>query len=254
MHTRSFLVVLCLISFTCSLWLGLQISPGELTWQMGTPLAVNAQSPKASQLVQQGIERYQSVDLRGAIERWYKALDIYQQNNNRVNAVIVRENLARAYQQLGQPEQAISHWNQVIAYDPLRRRFTFVELMPNPMLLGTVEGVDLKILLTSLNQRITMLIGREYQIGHSYFINVKDVAELHFAWYHRVIPLLQEYFYDDAERLRIVLGDRFVQPAEFDINIKKVLKDFCDLEKQYSIKVFELHEDFLKALQERATF
>ncbi len=115
MHKRSFLVVLCLIIFTCSLWLGLQISPGELTWQMGTPDAVNAQSPQASQLVQQGIERYQAVDFRGAIERWQKALDIYQQNNNRANAVIVRENLARAYQQLGQPEQAIGHWNQVIA-------------------------------------------------------------------------------------------------------------------------------------------
>ncbi len=115
MHTRLFLVVLYLISFTCSLWLGLQISPGELTWQMGTPLAVNAQSPQASQLVQQGIERYQAVDLRGAIERWQKALDIYQQNNNRANAVIVGENLARAYQQLGQPEQAIGYWNQVIA-------------------------------------------------------------------------------------------------------------------------------------------
>jgi len=132
----------------------------------------------------------------------------------------------------------------------LRRRFTFVELMPNPMLLGKVEGVDLKILLTRINQRITVLFGREYQIGHSYFINVKDVDQLHFAWYHRVIPLLQEYFYDDAERLRIVLGDRFVRAVEFDINFKKVLKDFCDLEKQYSIEVFELHEEFLKALHE----
>lgn len=134
----------------------------------------------------------------------------------------------------------------------LRRRFTFVELMPNPLLLGTVEGVDLKILLTRLNQRITVLLGREYQIGHSYFINVKDVAELHFAWYRRVIPLLQEYFYNDAERLRIVLGDHFVQAAEFDINLKKVLKDFRDFENQYSIKVFELHEEFLKALHEIA--
>lgn len=84
-HQFSFLVVLCLISFTCSLWLGLQISS-----------VVNAQSPNANQLVQQGIERYQAVDLKGAI---------------------VRENLARAYLQLGQPEQAISYWNQVISYD-----------------------------------------------------------------------------------------------------------------------------------------
>ncbi len=113
MHTRSFFVFLCLISFTCSLWLGLPISLGEFT---GTHLAVNAQSPNANQLVQQGIDRYQAVDFRGAIERWQKALNIYQQNKNRANAAIVQENLARTYQQLGQPEQAIRHWNQVVAY------------------------------------------------------------------------------------------------------------------------------------------
>jgi hypothetical protein len=135
----------------------------------------------------------------------------------------------------------------------LRRRFTFVELMPNPFLLGTVEGVDLKILLTRLNQLITVLLGREYQIGHSYFINIKDVTDLHFVWYHRIIPLLQEYFHNDLERLSLVLGKRFLQQTEFDTTLKKVLKDFYDLEKQYTIQVFESHREFLKALHELAT-
>lgn len=100
---RRFLVILCLISFTCSLWFGL-------------PRHVGAQSPNASQLVQQGIERHQVGDFRGAIEDWQKALNSYQQNHNSAHEAIVLENLARAYQQLGQPEQAISHWDKVIAY------------------------------------------------------------------------------------------------------------------------------------------
>ena len=135
----------------------------------------------------------------------------------------------------------------------LRRRFTFVEFLPDPSLLGTVEDIDLEVLLTRLNQCITALLGRDYQIGHSYFINVKDVTELHLVWYRRIIPLLQEYFYNDAERLQAVLGDRFVQPAEFDDNTRKALQDLCDLDSQFTIKVFEPNQEFLKALQQIAT-
>lgn len=135
----------------------------------------------------------------------------------------------------------------------LRRRFTFVELMPDPSLLGTVEGIDLGVLLTRINQCITALLGRDYQIGHSYFINVKNVTELHFAWYRRVIPLLQEYFYNDAERLQAVLGARFIQPAKFGDNIRKALKDLCDLDSQFTITLFEPNEEFLQALQQIAT-
>lgn len=135
----------------------------------------------------------------------------------------------------------------------LRRRFTFVELLPDPSLLSTVEGIDLSALLSRLNQCITALLGRDYQIGHSYFIHVKDVTELHFAWYRRVIPLLQEYFYNDAERLRAVLGDRFVQLIKFDDNTRKRLKDLSNLDSQLTIKVFEPDEEFLQAIQEIAT-
>ena len=131
----------------------------------------------------------------------------------------------------------------------LRRRFTFVELMPNPSLLSIVEGIDLDVLLTRINQYVTALLGRDYQIGHSYFIKVKNVTELRFAWYHRVIPLLQEYFYNDAERLRAVLGDRFVQPAKFDASTRKALDNLCDLDSQYTIKIFAANEEFLEALQ-----
>lgn len=96
----------------------------------------------------------------------------------------------------------------------LRRRFTFIELMPDWSLLKTVSGVDLSKLLERLNARIVALLDRDHQIGHSYLYGVSDITALHFAWYYRIVPLLQEYFYNDAERLRAVLGSAFVELVE----------------------------------------
>lgn len=133
----------------------------------------------------------------------------------------------------------------------LRRRFTFVELTPNPSLLNNILGeVDLKGLLITINQRISALLGRDYQIGHSYLINVQDLDDLYFAWYYRIIPLIEEYFHGDTERLRLVLGDTFVKPVEFDIKIKDKLKYLGDLDNRYKINKFELpNEEFIEAIQ-----
>ncbi len=92
----------------------------------------------------------------------------------------------------------------------LRRRFSFIELMPRPSLLAGFSELDLGTLLTRLNERIVLLLDRDHQIGHSYFMKLEDPSHLHFAWYNRVLPLLQEYFYNDSERLHAVLGDDFL--------------------------------------------
>jgi CHAT domain-containing protein len=74
-----------------------------------------AQSPNTTQLVQQGIERYKTGDVQGAIASWQTALTAYQTTNNPANQAIVQEKLAIAYRQIGQFEQAIDHWKQAIA-------------------------------------------------------------------------------------------------------------------------------------------
>ena len=77
----------------------------------------------------------------------------------------------------------------------LRRRFTFVELMPQPNLLGEVAEVQLDKLLTALNQKLEAQLDRDHQIGHSYLMGLKNLEDLRFVWEHKLIPLLQEYFY-----------------------------------------------------------
>ena len=97
----------------------------------------------------------------------------------------------------------------------LRRRFAFLELMPDSSLLNyEIDGLNLGDLLTKLNNKITDLLDREHQIGHSYFIGViqeNDIEsaknKLHFVWYTKVIPLLQEYFYNDWTQLEKILGN-----------------------------------------------
>lgn len=132
----------------------------------------------------------------------------------------------------------------------LRRRFAFVEMMPAPSLLGRVAGVDLSLLLARLNRRVTALLDRDHQIGHSYFMQLKDAGDLHFAWYTRVVPLLQEYFYNDLVRLKLVLGDRFVRALEVDGQTSAALGDYSAGD-QPKYEVSELDGDaFLGALKE----
>ena len=58
-----------------------------------------------------------------------------------------------------------------------------------------------------MNQRITYLYDREHQIGHSYFLGIATYEELERVFRGKVLPLLQEYFCDDWERVQMVLGD-----------------------------------------------
>lgn len=92
----------------------------------------------------------------------------------------------------------------------LRRRFTFREIAPDPTLLGTVDGVDLKRVLTVINQRIEYLVDREHRIGHAFFMSATSRHEIDAVMHDKVIPLLQEYFFEDWSRIRAVLGDGFI--------------------------------------------
>jgi 5-methylcytosine-specific restriction protein B len=101
----------------------------------------------------------------------------------------------------------------------LRRRFDFIEMMPQPGLVtDDLEGVDIRKMLEVMNQRIEALYDREHTLGHAFLMNLKDLNDLHHAFKNKILPLLEEYFYDDWQKIRWVLGasaDDFYQRQSF---------------------------------------
>ena len=133
----------------------------------------------------------------------------------------------------------------------LRRRFQFVEMMPDTNILKniTVEGVEIAPILEKINERITFLYDREHTIGHAFFIKLidsPDINTLGSIFEKSIIPLLQEYFYEDYQKIQLILGDneksdpsiKFILDEK--IKVKSVFKgdatDVIDLpEKKYTI-------------------
>ena len=101
----------------------------------------------------------------------------------------------------------------------LRRRFDFIEMMPDLRHVDrNMDGVDGQAMLKAMNERITAHLDREHQIGHTYLIGVKSLENLAEAFQHRIMPLLQEYFYDDWTKIRSVLdGNPFIREVQTSI-------------------------------------
>jgi len=101
----------------------------------------------------------------------------------------------------------------------LRRRFSFIEMNPEPEKLSTpefkCEGVNLETLLTAINARIEKLLDKDYCIGHSYFMTIKNrnqpLEEIKTIFQNKILPLLQEYFYGDWGKIMLVIGQEFVE-------------------------------------------
>lgn len=98
----------------------------------------------------------------------------------------------------------------------LRRRFSFEEILPNLEVLNdkVCAGISLKDLLSKLNERVEILLDRDHAIGHSYFININSEEDLKYTFKNNIVPLLQEYFYGDYEKIGMIIGKGFFEDAE----------------------------------------
>jgi 5-methylcytosine-specific restriction protein B len=100
----------------------------------------------------------------------------------------------------------------------LRRRFDFKELAVDLSVCKQLTG-SMRSALQELNRRIVLRKDRDHQIGHAYFVSVADDASFNQRFRSQIIPLLQEYFYNDWEGLRYILGENSTAEGLF---IRKV--------------------------------
>lgn len=134
----------------------------------------------------------------------------------------------------------------------LRRRFKFKEIMPNSNLVADFN-CNFKECFEILNKRISVLLDRDHQIGHSYFIEEKykdsNASELETIWFDSIIPLLNEYFYSDWEKLQALLGNAKKDNTSFIKVVENV-----SFAKEYSCEEGEMFDfnakcDFKAAMQ-----
>lgn len=106
----------------------------------------------------------------------------------------------------------------------LRRRFEFIAMIPDTSKDGPLKGIivnkddiniDVRTMLEKINLRIETLYDRDHTIGHAYFIGINDFEELKKVFRNRILPLLEEYFFDDWEKIRLVLGDNQERKKDF---------------------------------------
>ncbi|MDY8046989.1 AAA family ATPase [Paenibacillus polymyxa] len=133
----------------------------------------------------------------------------------------------------------------------LRRRFSFAEMIPDPSTLASIivngELLDLPKMLGIMNKRIEVLYDREHTIGHAYFFELTKeptLERLGILFEHTIIPLLQEYFYDHYEKIRLVLGDNNkLESEQFIVQTKVNLNELfghveeLDLEEHVTYKI-----------------
>ncbi|EAJ4410015.1 McrB family protein [Campylobacter jejuni] len=109
----------------------------------------------------------------------------------------------------------------------LRRRFEFIEMMPDVSKLSMdCEGINLQELLKAINTRIEYLLDREKTIGHAFFISVENLEDLKKVFKNKIIPLLQEYFYNDYVLIDAVLNKNGM--LEISVENKDYLKNMTE--------------------------
>ncbi|EOA8958137.1 McrB family protein [Vibrio harveyi] len=151
----------------------------------------------------------------------------------------------------------------------LRRRFDFKEMMPKPSLFRDhqlVQGgcvINFESMLSALNSRIEVLYDREHMLGHAFLFPAYDLVKqgkndeafvaLRDAFKNKIIPLLEEYFFEDWNKIRLVLGDSLKGTEHENLHfLRKIEQSYAslfgsehdldlydDMKVTYALKPFE---------------
>ncbi len=133
----------------------------------------------------------------------------------------------------------------------LRRRFTFFEYSADISLLDDdLEGINLKYLVSMMNERIEFLLDKDHLLGHAFFLNVKSKDDLCSVFRNKILPLLEEYFYGDYEKIQLVLGDN-KEFGKKDENRIIIAKPTSEQKKIFGKEVDGFEEKILYKINER---
>jgi len=132
----------------------------------------------------------------------------------------------------------------------LRRRFEFIEMMPKEELLTdiVIDGIEVKKMLETMNRRIEALYDREHTLGHAFFMPLKNekkatINQLASIFTNKIIPLLQEYFYEDYEKIMLVLGiDTPNKDTKKFISVKSNRNLFKNIQNIDLIPTYQINE------------
>jgi 5-methylcytosine-specific restriction protein B len=197
---------------------------------------------------------------RGNISKIFGELITLIEPSKRVNASEeLRATLPYSGQNFGVPENVYiigtmntADRSTAIIDTALRRRFSFVEMQPESELLHDVlvDGINVEKMLETLNKRISVLLDRHHTIGHSYLLPLKKdrtINNLAGIFENNIIPLLQEYFYDDYEKIQFVLGDNQKPDDSTRFIIKKndIYELFGNTDFNFS-EYYEVNREALK--------
>lgn len=134
----------------------------------------------------------------------------------------------------------------------LRRRFKFTEMMPQKNLVADF-GIGFNKIFDDLNKKIKILLDRDHQIGHSYFINTKyndangnnDIETLKEIWFSEILPLLNEYFYSDWDKLKFLVPGFITKLEDVPVTLKNEYDDAI-----YEFKTFDEIDNFEEILKQ----
>jgi 5-methylcytosine-specific restriction enzyme B len=112
------------------------------------------------------------------------------------------------------------------------------------------SGINLKNLLTVINERIEILLDREHTMGHSYFINVYSIDQLRSVFRDSIIPLLQEYFYGHYDKIELVIGSAFIDRKDAnEVRFAAVNSEMNRMNQIVKISIPQGNDEFEEAIQ-----
>ena len=113
------------------------------------------------------------------------------------------------------------------------------------------DGVDLEEMLKRINARLMTLNSKDHTIGHAWFMDVLSIEDLQAAFKNKILPLLQEFFYNDYAKIGLVLGKKFVVADKVETKLFADFDDGNELASEYADNViYTLQNPFYLKLED----